>query len=162
MTRYRERGNARPEPGANPGEDFGVDEAKGTSVTLQRVISARQSVPNVPSQSQGKSRRKPKVLRNLRAFAKLATSRTPTFDVFELTQSDLLPSQAWRIGWWWWDYANPAPEGIGVFDESAMLPLPAHGPFKTPKRATQAAQTYIAANPRQPDPTEPLDSAGDC
>jgi hypothetical protein len=105
-----------------------------------------------------------RVLPNLREHIRrepTARELVPTFHVIELADDDLLPSQAWLRGWWWFDYRNPI-TALEPEHEGDCLPSRARGPFKTERRCIQAAQAYIAGSASAARPTDPLDSAGDC
>jgi hypothetical protein len=87
------------------------------------------------------SKRKPRVLRNLRAYTPAPVIvDAPEYEIIHLTPDDVLPCQHWRCGWWWWSFANPGEEY-----EDQLLPSRPHGPFKTERRARQAATTFHIA-----------------
>jgi hypothetical protein len=87
-------------------------------------------------------KRKPRVLRNLRTLA-VTKPQKSDIEVFELRKDDTTPDRGWRCGWYWWTYSGPEEDSPADF---STLPSMWKGPFKSAKRAAQAAQAYIAAN----------------
>jgi hypothetical protein len=67
--------------------------------------------------------------------------RRADFEIFEITEADLHPTQYWRVGWFWWSYENPG-EGVAEYDG---LPSMFRGPYKTKKKAQQAVEVAAAS-----------------
>ena len=83
-----------------------------------------------------------RVLPNLRAYERVEPlpPLNSDIEIFEIGSGDVAPWLSWRCGWYWWAYASPA--DLSEDWEGTTLPASPYGPYKTEKRATQAASTY--------------------